>query len=182
LIYIFWHIFIVNYMKNKLPKYQEFVGLLWSSKLYFSPISYMSVHIFVPVSAIFVKNLMKNEICTVKIHIIKINRILVVIFMVLEKSLCYLSLITTCKERKLTSKKFINLWKSSVFDMNPSSLCFGVSALFIAAWAHWTRSSVNLSPKFHMYTKVIYVQWMQSLTSNVIIYQKFFAVHLIICM
>jgi hypothetical protein len=48
----------------------------------------MSIQIFVPVSAMFVKNLMKNKICAVKIiDIININRILVVIFMVLEKSL-----------------------------------------------------------------------------------------------
>jgi hypothetical protein len=48
----------------------------------------MFIQIFVPVSAIFVKNLMKNKICAVKIiDIININRILVVIFMVLEKKI-----------------------------------------------------------------------------------------------
>jgi hypothetical protein len=30
----FWHIFIVDYTNNKLLKYQEFVNLLWCSKLY----------------------------------------------------------------------------------------------------------------------------------------------------
>jgi hypothetical protein len=61
--------------------------------LLFSNFLYMSKRIFVTVSAIFVKIYWKNKICAVKIiDIININRILVVIFMVWEKSLCYLSL------------------------------------------------------------------------------------------
>jgi hypothetical protein len=75
-------------MKAGAPK-SEFPAILgWCE-------TYMSIQIFVPVSAIFVKNNKKNKMCAVKIiHIININRIVIVIFMVLEKKvgLCYLSL------------------------------------------------------------------------------------------
>jgi hypothetical protein len=50
LIYIFFgHIFIVNYINNKFPKYQEFVDLLWCSKLYLSMpgLIYIFWHIFI---------------------------------------------------------------------------------------------------------------------------------------
>jgi hypothetical protein len=62
LVYIFWHIFIVNYINNKFLKYKEFVNVLWCSKLYFSPISYICPYkFFFTLSAIFVKNSMKNQ-------------------------------------------------------------------------------------------------------------------------
>lgn len=48
-----------------------------------------------------------------------------------------------------TSKKFINLWKSSILEINPSNFSFGVAAFFIAFWADWTLSSVSLSPIIH---------------------------------
>jgi hypothetical protein len=89
LICIFWHIFIVNHINNKFPKHQEFVDLLWCSKLCFSPISYICPYKMLSLYLSFLwKILWKNKICTVKIfHIININRILVIIFMLLEKRL-----------------------------------------------------------------------------------------------
>jgi hypothetical protein len=46
----------------------------------------MPTQIFVTAPAIFVKNLMKNKICAVKIiNFINISRTFVVIFMILEK-------------------------------------------------------------------------------------------------
>jgi hypothetical protein len=89
LIYIFWHIFIGNYINNKFLKYQEFVNLLWYSKLYFSPISYICPYQFLSLYLPFVWKIeWKIKICKVNIiHFININRTLVVIFMILEKSL-----------------------------------------------------------------------------------------------
>ena len=88
LIYIFWHIFIVNYVNNKFPKYQEFVGRPRCSKLYFSAISYICPCKFLSLYLTFSWKIeWKIKICAVRIiHMIKINRILVVIFMDLEKS------------------------------------------------------------------------------------------------
>jgi hypothetical protein len=70
----------------------------------------MSLQIFVPVSAIFVKkfNELKNKICTVTIiHIININRILVVIFMVLEKSLFVLFILNESNVEQTISKMLV---------------------------------------------------------------------------
>jgi hypothetical protein len=88
-IYIFWHIFIVNDKNNKFLKYYAFVNVLWCSKLYFSPISYICPYKFLSLYMPFLLNIeWKIEICSVKIiHFININIILVVIFVILKKSL-----------------------------------------------------------------------------------------------
>lgn len=46
-----------------------------------------------------------------------------------------------------TSKKFMRRWKSSIFEINPSSLPRDVSALLMASWAPCTLSSVRRSPE-----------------------------------
>jgi hypothetical protein len=86
-IYIFWHIFIVNYINNKFLKYKEFVNLLWCSKHY-SPISRIYTYKVLSLSLPFLWKIeWKIEISAVKsIHIINMNRTSVVIF-ILEKSL-----------------------------------------------------------------------------------------------
>jgi hypothetical protein len=95
LIYIFWHIFIANHINNTFLKYQEFVNLLWGSKLYFSPISYICPYKFLSLYLPFLWKIeWKIKICVVKlINFINVNRTLVVIFMNLERSLYHLSLI-----------------------------------------------------------------------------------------
>jgi hypothetical protein len=89
LIYIFWHIFIVNDRNKKFQKYEDFVNVLWCSKHYFPPISCICPYKFLSLYLPFLWKIeWKIEICAVKIiHFININRTSVVIFMILEKSL-----------------------------------------------------------------------------------------------
>jgi hypothetical protein len=89
LIYIFWHIFIVNNINKKFLKYLEFVNILWCSKLYFSLIFYIFSYKFLLLYQPFLWKIeWEIKICAVRItHFININRTLVVIFMILEKSL-----------------------------------------------------------------------------------------------
>jgi hypothetical protein len=105
LVYIFWHIFIANYINSKFLKYWEFVNVLWCSKLYFSPISYICPYKFLSLYLQFLlKFEWKIEICSVKIiHFININMNLVVIFMILKKSLFVSSVL---KDNKVYMKTY----------------------------------------------------------------------------
>jgi hypothetical protein len=117
LIYIFWHIFIAYYtcINNRFLKYQEFVNLLWCSKLYFSPISYICPYKFLSLYLPFLWKIeWKIKICAVKlIHFININRTLVVIFMILEKSLFVSSVLKGWLKYTLPTAYVGNWWQKS---------------------------------------------------------------------
>jgi hypothetical protein len=106
LIYIFWHIFIVNNINNKFLKYKELVNVLWCSKQYFSPISYICPYKFLSLYLSFLWKIeWKIKICAVKIiHFININRASVVILMILEKSL-FVSSVLNCRINMIISNK-----------------------------------------------------------------------------
>jgi hypothetical protein len=58
LIYIFWHVFILNHINNKFQKYRDIVNIQWCSKLYFSPISYICPYKFL---SLYLPYLWRNE-------------------------------------------------------------------------------------------------------------------------
>ena len=78
-----------------------------------------------------------------KLHIIY----LIVIYITKLNGTCIVyNLFLSIRKAMDTIKKFMNLWKTSIFETKPWSLWSCVSALAMAFWAVWTRSSVNLSP------------------------------------